>query len=127
MQPMIHNYILTRLVKPLYLLAMFSYVPPFFWLLLSGQGIYQHGYHVLLVLLASGVATGIQVRIPLLATFLIASLLFNFTILLLDLMGLRMNMAISLAALALLALSVLWYYAVWGLLLWARWRDKTRR
>lgn len=123
---MTHNDLLTRLVKPLYLLAMFSYVPPFFWLLLTGQGVYQHGYHVLLVLLASGVATGIQVRIPLLATFLLASLLLNFTILLLDLLGVRLNMGVSLAALALLALSVLWYYAVWGLLLWARWRNKNK-
>jgi hypothetical protein len=121
---MIHNYLLTRSVRPLYLLAMVSYVPPFLWFLLSGQGIYQHGYHVLLVLLASGVATGVQVRLPLLATFLIASLVLNFAILLLDLVGVRLNMAISLAALALLALSVLWYYAIWALLLWARWRSK---
>lgn len=124
---MIYNYMLTRLIKPLYLVAMISYVPPFLWFLLSGQGIYQHGYHMLLVLLASGVATGIQVRLPLLATFLLASLLLNFSILLLDMVGVRLSMAISLGALVLLALSVLWYYAVWALILWARWRNKTRR
>ncbi|WP_126788704.1 hypothetical protein [Aliidiomarina sedimenti] len=114
----------SRLVKPVYLLVMLSYVPPFLWYLLSGQGFYQHGYHVLLVLLASGPATGATLRWPLLATFLIASMLLNVLILLLDTAGLRLNASISLAALVLLALSVLWYYVVWGLVLYLRWRKK---
>ncbi|MBA3988175.1 MAG: hypothetical protein C0463_03475 [Idiomarina sp.] len=111
-------------VKPLFLLAMLSYVPPFLWFLVTGQGIYQHGYHVLLVLLASGPATGASVRSARLATFLIASLCLNFFILLLDAFGLRLNMAISFGALVLLALSVMAYYALWGIVLYLRWKHK---
>ncbi|RUO26799.1 hypothetical protein CWE09_08935 [Aliidiomarina minuta] len=121
---MLFNILLPRLVKPLYLLVMLSYVPPFVWFLVTGQGIYQHGYHLLLVLLASGVATGAAVRWPLLATFLLASMLLNLLILLLDAFGLRLDMGISLGALLLLALSVIWYYAVWVLIMWSRWRAK---
>ncbi|MCC5879514.1 MAG: hypothetical protein JJU03_06450 [Idiomarina sp.] len=115
---------LPRLVKPVFLLAMLSYVPPVIWFLITGQGIYQHGYHVLLVLLASGPATGATLRWPLLATFLLASLLLNFMILGMDLFGLRLNMAISQAALVLLAISVLWYYALWATVLYVRWKRK---
>lgn len=124
---MLFNTLIPRLVKPLYLLVMISYVPPFVWFLITGQGIYQHGYHVLLVLLASGVATGATVRWPLLATFLIASMLLNLLILLLDALGLRLDMGISLGALLLLALSVIWYYAIWALIMWGRWRAKKRK
>ena len=103
---------------------MLSYVPPFIWFLLSGQGIYQHGYHVLLVLLASGPATGATLRWPPLATFLIASLLLNFLILILDWFGLRLDMAISQGALVMLALSVLCYYLLWAAVLYVRWKKK---
>lgn len=115
-----------RYVKPIFLLAMLSYLPPFIWFLLTGQGIYQHGYHVLLVLLSSGPATGATLRSPKLATFLIASLLLNFSILLLDAIGLRLNMGISLAALVMLALSVGAYYALWGVVLYLRWKLKNK-
>lgn len=115
---------LPRYVKPIFLVAMVSYVPPFLWFLLSGQGIYQHGYHVLLVLLASGPATGATLRWPLLATFLIASLLLNFLILTLDWFGLRLDMAISQGALVMLALSVMSYYLLWAAVLYARWKKK---
>lgn len=114
----------SQLVKPFYLLVMLSYVPPFLWHLLTGQGVYQHGYHVLLVLLASGPATGATLRWPLLATFLLASMALNLLILLLDAFGLRLLASISLAALSLLALSVLAYYLLWAIVLYLRWRRK---
>lgn len=113
-------------VKPLFLLAMLSYLPPFLWYLLSGQGIYQHGYHLLLVLLASGPATGATIRSTKLATFLLASLLCNFLILLLDAVGLRLNMGISLGALVMLAMTVGAYYAIWVTVLVLRWRAKRK-
>lgn len=115
---------LQRLVKPIFLLAMLTYVPPFIWYLITGQGIYQHGYHVLLVLLSSGPATGATVRSALLATFLLASIGLNFAILLLDTLGLRLPMSVSLGALVTLALSVLCYYLLWAVVLYLRWRAK---
>lgn len=114
----------TSVVKPAFLLAMLTYLPPLLWHFATGQGLYQHGYHLLVVLLASGPATGATVRWPLLATFLLASLLLNFLILALDSFGLRLSMSVSLAALVLLALSVLWYYAIWAFVLYLRWRNK---
>ncbi len=116
---------LPNLVKPAFLLAMLTYLPPLIWHFATGQGLYQHGYHLLLVLLASGPATGATVRWPLLATFLLASLLLNFVILVLDWFGLRLSMSVSLAALVLLALSVFWYYAIWAFVLYVRWRNKS--
>lgn len=116
---------LPNFVKPVFLLAMLTYLPPLLWHFVTGQGLYQHGYHLLLVLLASGPATGATVRWPLLATFLLASLLLNFVILALDWFGLRLSMSVSLAALVLLALSVLWYYAIWAFVLYLRWRNKS--
>ena len=105
---------------------MLSYVPPFLWYLLSGQGIYQHGYHLLLVLLASGPATGATIRSIKLATFLLASLLSNFLILVLDFSGIRLNMGVSLGALVLLAVTVGAYYAIWGTALVLRWRNRRK-
>ena len=113
-------------VKPVFLLVMLSYVPPFLWYLLSGQDIYQHGYHLLLVLLASGPATGATIRSIKLATFLLASLLSNFLILVLDFSGIRLNMGVSLGALVLLAVTVGAYYAIWGTALVLRWRNRRK-
>lgn len=106
---------------------MLSYVPPFLFFLLTGQGIYQHGYHILLVLLASGVATGAGVRSPRLAFFLVASMALNLIILLLDAFGVRLPMNISMGALVLLALSVIFYYVSWGMVLYLRWKMKNRK
>lgn len=121
---MSQNIQLQRFVKPVFLLAMLSYVPPFLWYLVTGQGIYQHGYHVLLVLLSSGPASGATVRSAFLATFLLASVGLNFSILILDTLGLRLPMSVSLGALVLLALSVLCYYLIWAFVLYLRWRSK---
>lgn len=115
---------LPRYVKPVFLLVMLSYVPPMLWFVLSGQGIYQHGYHVLLVLLASGPATGAVLQQPLLATFLLASLLLNIVLLVLQGTGLQPGVAVSLAALVLLALSVSSYYALWARRLYVDWQRK---
>lgn len=113
-------------VKPVFLLALLTYLPPFLWYLLSGQGFYQHGYHMLLVLLASGPATGVTMRSTPLATFLLASLLLNFIILALDGLGVRLDISISLGALVLFALSVGAYYVTWGAILVLRWRSKRK-
>lgn len=115
---------LPHYVKPVFLLVMLSYVPPMIWFLLSGQGIYQHGYHVLLVLLASGPATGAVLHQPLLATFLLASLLLNVLLLVLHGVGLELGIAASLAALILLVFSVSSYYALWARLLYLGWKRK---
>lgn len=123
------NSLISRLplyVKPAFLLALLTYLPPFLWFMLSGQGFYQHGYHMLLVLLASGPATGATLNSPKLATFLLASLLLNFIILLLDTLGWRVNAGISLGSLVLFALSVAAYYVTWGTVLVLRWRAKRK-
>lgn len=115
---------ISRYLRTFYLLVMISYVPPFLWYLLTGQGVYQHGYHILLVLLASGVATGAEVRSTRLAFFLFASMGLNLIIFFFDSIGLRFPMAISLAALALLVLCLMVYYGLWGWLLVTRFRNK---
>ncbi len=114
-----------RRLRTFYILVMLSYVPPFLWQLLTGAGIYQHGYHILLVLLASGVATGAAVRSPRLTFFLFASMLLNVTILMLDTLGVRLPMGVSLAALTLLVLCLVSYYVIWALVLIARYRNRT--
>lgn len=114
----------SRRLRLFYVLVMLSYVPPFLWYLVSGQGIYQHGYHLLLVLLASGVATGAGVRSERLRFFLFASMGLNVLILLLDAIGVRLQMAISMGALVLLAISVIVYYVLWGIALLLRHRRK---
>lgn len=111
-------------LRAFYILVMLSYLPPFFWQLVSGNGIYQHGYHILLVLLASGVATGAAVRSPRLSLFLFASMLLNVIILLLDAVGIRLSMGASLAALTLLVLCLMFYYGVWAVALVNRLRAK---
>lgn len=126
MQPSSFSYRLPLYVKPVFLLVMLTYVPPFLWYLLTGQGIYQHGYHLLLVLLASGPATGATIRSTKLATFLLASLLSNVLILLLDVVGIRLNMGVSLGALVLLAITVGAYYAIWATVLVLRWRSRRK-
>ncbi|CUS47608.1 MAG: putative membrane protein [Idiomarinaceae bacterium HL-53] len=108
-------------------LVMLSYIPPFIWMFLTGQGIYQHGYHLLLVLLASGVATGAGVRSGRLALFLTASMALNLVILVLDAIGVRLPMSVSLGALSLLALCVLLYYFSWGMVLYLRYRFKNKK
>ncbi|HLV48062.1 MAG TPA: hypothetical protein VKY35_03265 [Aliidiomarina sp.] len=114
-----------RRLRTFYILVMLSYMPPFLWHLFTGQGIYQHGYHILLVLLASGVATGTTVRSPRLTFFLFASMLLNMVILILDTCGVRFAMGVSLAALTLLVLCLAFYYLVWALALIARFRNNT--
>ena len=126
MQPSSFSYRLPLFVKPVFLLVMLTYVPPFLWYLLTGQGIYQHGYHLLLVLLASGPATGATIRSTKLATFLLASLLSNVLILLLDVVGIRLNMGVSLGALVLLAITVGAYYAIWATVLVLGWRSRRK-
>ncbi|HLV48663.1 MAG TPA: hypothetical protein VKY35_06320 [Aliidiomarina sp.] len=111
-------------LRTFYILVMFSYLPPFLWQLISGNGIYQHGYHILLVLLASGVATGAAVVSPRLSFFLFASMLLNVIILALDAVGVRLAMGISLAGLTLLVLCLIFYYGVWALIIVRRWRKK---
>ena len=113
-------------VKPVCLLVMLSYVPPFFWYLLTGQGLYQHGYHLLLVLLTSGPATGATIRSTKLATFILASILCNVLIFSLDMIGIRLNAGVSLGALVLLALTVGAYYAIWATVLVSRWRNRRK-
>lgn len=107
-----------------FLLVLLSYVPPFLWQLIVHQHIYQHGYHLLLVLLSSGVATGAAVRSPRLRFFLAASMALNVVILLLDTLGLRFGMHVSLGALTLLVLSILVYYSAWGLTLYRRFLNR---
>ena len=126
MQPSSLSDRLPLFVKPVFLLVMLTYVPPFLWYLLTGQGIYQHGYHLLLVLLASGPATGATIRSAKLATFLLASLLSNVLILLLDMVGIRLNMGVSLGALVLLAITVGAYYVIWATVLVLRWRKRRK-
>ncbi|RTE86496.1 MULTISPECIES: hypothetical protein [Gammaproteobacteria] len=116
-----------RRIRLFFFAVMLSYVPPFLFLLLTGQGIYQHGYHILLVLLASGVATGAGVKSPRLGFFLVASMSLNVAILLLDAAGVRLPANISMGALVLLALSVLMYYLAWGMVLYLRWRIKQKK
>ncbi len=111
-------------LRAFYILVMLSYLPPFLWQLVSGNGIYQHGYHILLVLLASGVATGAAVRSPRLSFFLFASMLLNVIILLLDAVGVRFYMGVSLAALTLLVLCLIFYYGAWAVILVQRQRTK---
>ncbi|RUO42706.1 hypothetical protein CWE15_04640 [Aliidiomarina taiwanensis] len=111
-------------LRTFYILVMLSYLPPFVWKLVTGQGVYQHAYHILLVLLASGVATGTHKASPRLSLFLAASMALCVGILILDALGVRFVMGVSLAALALLVLSLLGYYGAWALALIKRWRRK---
>lgn len=111
-------------LRTFYILVMLSYLLPFLWMLLTGQGVYQHAYHILLVLLASGVATGTHKASPRLSLFLAASMLLCLAILVLDALGVRFVIGVSLAALALLVLSLLGYYSSWALVLIKRWRGK---
>lgn len=110
-------------LRAFYVVVMLSYLPPFLWQLLASQTVYQHGYHILLVLLASGVATGVGVRSPRLLLFLFASMALNVALLLLDALGLRFGPHVSLGALMLLVLSIAIYYASWATALYQRWRN----
>lgn len=97
-----------------FIAVMLSYVPPalFFWM--TDRGTYQHSYHILLVLLASGVATGRDVTSPRLRLFLSLSMSLNLVILVSLFFQFVFPSFVLLGAVTLLAGCALIYYLQWG-------------
>lgn len=107
--------------RTLYLAVVLSYLPPVLWYALTGQGMYQDVFHLLIVLLASGVATGKEVTSTRLHVFLKASMFLNLLLLAGVVLGWVHSVLWVFTALLLLMLSVVYYYVWWA---YSYWRSK---